>query len=101
MRKYPKRKQQHIRKHPPGTTKLHTNMEQSFYNCAQNVVDDGNPVVCTIFDSIALVTVAVDVVAAISYRTYSTALFSCWMDGCDQPMREMERKCTIFGKYWS
>lgn len=26
-------------------------MEQSFYNCAQNVVDDGNPVVCTIFVS--------------------------------------------------
>lgn len=26
-------------------------MEQSFYNCAQNVLDDGNPVVCTIFVS--------------------------------------------------
>lgn len=36
----------------PGTTKLQTNMKQSFYKCTQNVVDDGNPVVCTIFVSL-------------------------------------------------
>lgn len=80
-------------------------MEQSFYNCAQNVLDDGNPVVCTIFVSMVCCCLLLLCYCEMSYHMLIAWRFKhcslaiqcvfvcvqCNACMCDQSMREQKR----------